>query len=104
MGRDYWYITISGDLGSVHAVKVFKDKLEQRGDVAITADGAFPDKLSLPKEPKIEAPTVPAGVTTSAVKTKDPATPVTTPAPLPTTAKTAPKPPNGDPGPDRDFK
>jgi hypothetical protein len=97
------YITISGDLGSKHAVKVFKDKLEQRSDVAITADGAFPDKLALPKEPKLEPPTVPAGAVTPVVKTKDPATPVTTSAPLPTTAKTATKPPNGDPGPDRDF-
>ncbi len=101
------YITISGDLGSKHAVKVFKDKLEQRGDVAITADGAFPDKLSLAKDVKVDAPTVPAGTTAAGVKTKDPATPVTTPAPLPTalptTAKTATKPPNGDPGPDREF-
>ncbi len=40
-------IEIAGALGSVHRVRVFKDKHEIEGDVSITEAGAMPPKLDL---------------------------------------------------------
>jgi hypothetical protein len=100
-------ITISGELGSLHPVRIYKDKLEFRTDVAITAKGPMPEKLALPAT-KPAASTVTAAVTTPVTTTKDPGPGVTTPQPTspptqPTTTKTT-KPPTGDPGPDRNFQ
>jgi serine/threonine-protein kinase len=97
-------ITISGELGSLHPVRVYKDKLEVRMDVAITAKGAMPDKLALPgAKPTVSSLSVAttAPVTT---KTKDPGSVVTAPTTTatPATTKTN-KPPTGETGPDRDF-
>jgi eukaryotic-like serine/threonine-protein kinase len=98
-------ITISGELGSSHPVRIYKDKLEFRTEVAIMAKGPVPDKLALPAKPA--ASTVAAVVTTTTTaptvvaKPKDPG-PGPTTAPTPTTTKTT-KPPPGDPGPVRDF-
>jgi len=98
------FITISGELGSTHPVRVYKDKLESRAEVAITAKGPIPDKLAL-SGAKAAASTLPVVVATSVVKTKEPAATATTQATsAPTTSKTTTKPSNGDPGPDRDFQ
>ncbi|MBK9266681.1 MAG: protein kinase [Polyangiaceae bacterium] len=94
-------VTISGELGSAHAVRVYKDKLEFRAEVAITAKGPIPDKLALPAT-KPAASTLPAVATAPVVK---PAVTATTQATsTPTTSKTTTKPPTGEPGPDRDFQ
>jgi hypothetical protein len=96
------FITISGELGSLHHVRVYKDKIEFRADVAITAKGPIPDKLALPAA-KPAGSTVSVAATTPVVKTKEPGPAGTQSTATPTTAKTTTKPPNGDPGPDRDF-
>lgn len=97
-------ITISGELGSSHPVRIFKDKLEFRTEVAIMAKGPSPDRLALPAKPI--ASTLNVAATVPVVKTKDPVVPPTTTAT--TTATTATtkttKTSSGEPGPDRDFK
>lgn len=99
-------ITITGELGSFHPVRIYKDKLEDRADIIITAKGPVPDKLALSSS-KPAGSTVQAAVTTPATtKTKDPGPVVTaaqpTSNPTPTTIKTT-KPATGEPGPVRDF-
>jgi len=102
-------ITISGELGSTHPVRIYKDKLEFRTDVAITSRGPLPDKLALPVA-KAAASTVTVAMTapgtTNTTKTKDPGAVVTAPkstsTPTPPTTKTT-KTSTGEPGPVRDF-
>jgi hypothetical protein len=97
-------ITISGELGSTHPVRVYKDKLEFRTEVAILGKGPVPDKLALPVKPT--ASVVNVGVMAPVVKTKDPVVvPTTTATTTATTTKTTKttKPPTGEPGPDRNF-
>jgi len=95
-------ITISGELGSTYPVRVYKDKLEFRTEVAITAKGPLPEKLALPAKPAASAVNVAA--TAPVVKTKDPVVvPTATAVPTATTTKTTKPPPGGEPGPDRNF-
>ncbi len=53
-------IEITGTLGSVHKVRVFKGKLETDGEVIVTESGAIPPKIELgaprPKPPASAAP------------------------------------------------
>lgn len=98
-------VTISGELGSVHPVHVYKDKLDLRGDVIITAKGASPDKLALPAAAPTTS-TMAVVATPPTNKTKDPGPVVTatqpTSTPQPTTTKTT-KSSSGEQGPDRNF-
>lgn len=95
-------ITISGELGSSHPVRIFKDKLEFRTEVAIMAKGPSPEKLALPTKPAASAANV--AVTAPVVKTKDPVVPPTTTAATTATTTKTTKTPPGDPGPDREFQ
>ncbi|HRI63076.1 MAG TPA: serine/threonine-protein kinase [Polyangium sp.] len=94
-------VLISGEMGSVHPVRIYKDKLEAHADVIITAKGPVPDKLTLltAKPTPSAAPVV---TTTAVAKTKDPAPPVTATQTTTATTKTT-KPPNGEQGPSRNF-
>ncbi|MDI1476687.1 serine/threonine-protein kinase [Polyangium sp. y55x31] len=103
------YVTISGALGSTHALRIHKDGRETRVEVAITANGALPDKLTLEGDdsklaqtsakPKAGAP--PASAAPAAG-------PATTTAPVTTAAHPIPKPtsttPSKDPQPVRTFE
>ncbi len=98
-------ITISGEAGSVHPVHVYKDKLDIRVEVIITAKGASPDKLVLPAAAPTTS-TIAVVATPPTNKTKDPGPVVTatqpTSTPQPTTTKTT-KSSSGEQGPDRNF-
>jgi serine/threonine-protein kinase len=68
-------IEISGSLGSVHRVRVFKGKNELTQDVIVTEVGASPPKVELKFGTLKPAGTAPAGTATSAPATPQPAQP-----------------------------
>ncbi|MDI3288283.1 serine/threonine-protein kinase [Polyangium sp. 15x6] len=103
------YVTISGALGSTHALRIHKDGRETRVEVAVTANGALPDKLTLegddPKLAQTSTKPKPGAPPSSAAP---PAGPATTTAPVTTAAHPVPKPtattPSKDPQPARTFE
>ncbi|MFO0759552.1 MAG: protein kinase [Byssovorax sp.] len=61
-------IEISGTLGSVHKVRVFKGRLETEGDVVVTESGAIPPKIELGAPRPAPSPSAsPGGTTTKPV-------------------------------------
>ncbi|MDI1447056.1 serine/threonine-protein kinase [Polyangium sp. 6x1] len=105
------YVTIHGSLGSTHVLRIHKDSHETRVEVAITANGALPDKLTLDVDdtklaqttakPKAGAPPTSAAASTGTT----PATAPVTTAAHPTTKSTSTAAtPSKDPQPVRTFE
>ncbi|MDC3955726.1 serine/threonine-protein kinase [Polyangium jinanense] len=103
------YVTIHGALGSTHALRIHKDGRETRVEVAITANGALPDKLKLEEDetklaqtsakPKAGAPPASAAPAAGPATTTAPVTTVAHPVPKPTVTT-----PSKDPQPVRTFE
>jgi len=86
------FVTIHGALGSTHALRIHKDGRETRLEVAITANGALPDKLTLQGD---DTKLAQAGTKPKTSAAAPPATtpaPASTPPPVTTAAHPTPKP------------
>ncbi|HVK67081.1 MAG TPA: serine/threonine-protein kinase [Polyangium sp.] len=104
------YVTISGALGSTHALRIHKDGHETRVEVAITANGALPDKLTLqdvallaPSSTKTKAEAPPSSAAPAAGPAHATA-PVTTAAHPTTKSTSTAATPSKDPQPARTFE
>ncbi|TKC99693.1 serine/threonine-protein kinase [Polyangium fumosum] len=105
------YVTISGTLGSTHALRIHKDGHETRVEVAITANGALPHKLTLdgdvaslaPSSAKPKAASPPSSAAPAAGPSPTTA-PVTTAAHPTTKSTSTAATPSKDPQPVRTFE